>query len=816
MGGTTGQRRARRPLEDKCGRSLGRPPPSINHRPGVVDSALASGPLLGDNERMSRRLDEHQPGLNSSSSGSVFPGRNHSSGPGGFHRPGSGAFGASSASGGASGGAAAGPRPSAKPPSQRQPLALLQDSIHSGGASLDVRDAMQGAGVQFSVTSGFQPRIASGGLSQLGHNHNPSPVHHSMGGQAHTPQIHGQQQFQRLKVEDALSYLDQVKFRFGNQPQVYNDFLDIMKEFKSQSIDTPGVIQRVSNLFKGHPELIVGFNTFLPPGYRIEVQANEQVNVSMPGSLSTTITAGGITLATTTSVAGPSAPGATPSPVGPNAAPPPAPAASSPPSGTKPGHLGGGGPGGPVGQGTPGSQTGPHGSPSSQGGFSQGGTNQTPHGGAPPNSSASQASQPVEFNHAINYVNKIKNRFQGQPDIYKQFLEILHTYQKEQRNLKETGGKPLTESEVTHGLDFGFQPVKAVSNDHTAAAKKPGSGLSKPSLVSGLGSSLKQGSTPLKRPLSHLSGSVTKKQKMTSLKDVTLAEAGKHGTLNEFAFFDKAAQPVCRVYGSCVQPAPLLMAPPKPARKCLTLEQKVKLIRKLEKGGRPKLEIAKEFNIPASTLSTILKNKQDVPGGFQKSFSSKRKRFRGSKYPEVETALLEWLKNARAANLPVHGPALTAKAEALALQMNKPEFNCSYRWLERFKKRHVCQDTVDMWRRHRLAEILEQYMDRDIYNLDEAAFFYKILPKRTYTTADAEIVDLVCGQGEEEEPSDEEPREVPTTGETRNMLRLLRNKVECCGGDDSLMRCLRQLEEAFLMPGKNARQTDIPSFFMPQ
>ncbi|KAM7315183.1 hypothetical protein ISCGN_004965 [Ixodes scapularis] len=198
------------------------------------------GPLLGDDERMSRRLDEHQPGLNSSSSGSVFPGRNHSSGAGGFHRPGGGAFGASSASGGASGGAAAGPRPSAKPPSQRQPLALLQDSIHSGGASLDVRDAMQGAGVQFSVTSGFQPRIASGGLSQLGHNHNPSPVHHSMGGQshggqAHTPQIHGQQQFQRLKVEDALSYLDQVKFRFGNQPQVYNDFLDIMKEFKSQS-----------------------------------------------------------------------------------------------------------------------------------------------------------------------------------------------------------------------------------------------------------------------------------------------------------------------------------------------------------------------------------------------------------------------------------------------------------------------------------------------------------------------------------------------------------------------------------------------------
>ena len=38
------------------------------------------------------------------------------------------------------------------------------------------------------------------------------------------------------------------------------------------SIDTPGVIQRVSTLFSGHPELIVGFNTFLPPGYKIELR----------------------------------------------------------------------------------------------------------------------------------------------------------------------------------------------------------------------------------------------------------------------------------------------------------------------------------------------------------------------------------------------------------------------------------------------------------------------------------------------------------------------------------------------------------------
>ncbi|KAJ2773621.1 hypothetical protein IWQ57_001211, partial [Coemansia nantahalensis] len=73
-----------------------------------------------------------------------------------------------------------------------------------------------------------------------------------------------------LNVSDALSYLDMVKSQFHDRPEVYNQFLEIMKEFKSHAIDTPGVISRVSRLFYGSPALIQGFNTFLPPGYRIE------------------------------------------------------------------------------------------------------------------------------------------------------------------------------------------------------------------------------------------------------------------------------------------------------------------------------------------------------------------------------------------------------------------------------------------------------------------------------------------------------------------------------------------------------------------
>ena len=75
----------------------------------------------------------------------------------------------------------------------------------------------------------------------------------------------------QLKVEDALEYLEKVKKQFGSQPDIYNRFLEIMKNFKSQIIDTPGVIDAVSELFDGHPNLILGFNTFLPPGFKIEI-----------------------------------------------------------------------------------------------------------------------------------------------------------------------------------------------------------------------------------------------------------------------------------------------------------------------------------------------------------------------------------------------------------------------------------------------------------------------------------------------------------------------------------------------------------------
>lgn len=53
----------------------------------------------------------------------------------------------------------------------------------------------------------------------------------------------------------------------------------------------------------------------------------------------------------------------------------------------------------------------------------------------------------IDFEQAIKYVNKIKQRFSEDAEVYKQFLEILQTYSKEQKSITEVRDHgPLTSS----------------------------------------------------------------------------------------------------------------------------------------------------------------------------------------------------------------------------------------------------------------------------------------------------------------------------------------------------------------------------------
>jgi len=78
------------------------------------------------------------------------------------------------------------------------------------------------------------------------------------------------------KFDSAVEFLERVKIVYADQPAVYNQFLDIMKGFKTHTIDTTGVIKRVKHLFKGHPELTRGFAAFLPKEYKIDVEHDDE------------------------------------------------------------------------------------------------------------------------------------------------------------------------------------------------------------------------------------------------------------------------------------------------------------------------------------------------------------------------------------------------------------------------------------------------------------------------------------------------------------------------------------------------------------
>ncbi|XP_077463670.1 paired amphipathic helix protein Sin3b isoform X2 [Stigmatopora argus] len=161
---------------------------------------------------------------------------------------------------------------------------------------------------------------------------------------------------------------------------------------------------------------------------------------------------------------------------------------------------------------------------------------------------------PVEFDSAISYVNKIKNRFLDHPEIYRAFLEILHTYQKEQLEVKESrgnrGASGMTEDEVfakVASLFKGQEDLLAEFGQFLPDAKRS---LFTGNSLTGAKEQLKRADDDdlitkqnKKRPrpilLPHMSPLLKKKMKYSCTKDQSIASVGKHGVLREFSFFDK-------------------------------------------------------------------------------------------------------------------------------------------------------------------------------------------------------------------------------------------------------------------------------------
>lgn len=173
----------------------------------------------------------------------------------------------------------------------------------------------------------------------------------------------------------------------------------------------------------------------------------------------------------------------------------------------------------------------------------------------------------------------------------------------------------------------------------------------------------------------------------------------------------------------------------------------MEILREVDAGKANKVEIAKKHAIPRSTLSTYIRNRKTIEDAYEAEvFAHGRKRLRSAKHPDLEKALITWVKEMRSQDLPLSGPIIMAKAAEFALHLKHHDFAASEGWFHHFRQRHdlvfrivsgegkdVSMETCAMWRNGSLQGYLESYTPRDIFNADETALFFKLLPDKTIT-----------------------------------------------------------------------------------
>ena len=112
-----------------------------------------------------------------------------------------------------------------------------------------------------------------------------------------------------------------------------------------------------------------------------------------------------------------------------------------------------------------------------------------------------------------------------------------------------------------------------------------------------------------------------------------------------------------------------------------SIKRKLEIIVNSLPPDKKKKDVASEYGIAPSTLSTILKDKEKLrPSAVVGNF--KKKRHRDLTRPEIDTALFQWFTATRAQSIPISGEILKAKAEELSKESDESDsWICSSGWL---------------------------------------------------------------------------------------------------------------------------------------
>lgn len=104
--------------------------------------------------------------------------------------------------------------------------------------------------------------------------------------------------------------------------------------------------------------------------------------------------------------------------------------------------------------------------------------------------------------------------------------------------------------------------------------------------------------------------------------------------------------------------------------------------------GQKRTTVVEKFALSRKTVRTIMKNRDAILKQQDSGLTAKQIRLRGASYPKVEEAVLLWLQDALAMNIPLNSVLLRKLAEQLAFLLDCADFKCSEGWLDRFKARN--------------------------------------------------------------------------------------------------------------------------------
>ncbi|XP_043838999.1 tigger transposable element-derived protein 6 [Dromiciops gliroides] len=184
-------------------------------------------------------------------------------------------------------------------------------------------------------------------------------------------------------------------------------------------------------------------------------------------------------------------------------------------------------------------------------------------------------------------------------------------------------------------------------------------------------------------------------------------------------------------------------------RRQFSLEEKMKVVEAVDSGKR-KGDVAKEFGITPSTLSTFLKDRAKFEEKVREaSVGPQRKRMRNALYDDIDKAVFAWFQEVHAKNILVSGSVIRKKALNLANMLGYDNFQASVGWLNRFRDRHgialkaICRedndklingigiDKVNEWHAGEIIKLIADYSPDDIFNADETGMFFQLLPQHT-------------------------------------------------------------------------------------